>query len=169
MSFSKHLIAQIDAELHASRRVIERIPESMLEWAPHEKSMDAKTLATHVANLISWGVMIATTEELDFQSDQMKNWSPPEPDTVEEIVQLLEENAEQVKGIIDGMSDEDLQQLWVMRAGDQVYSSESRIDQISKWVISHQCHHRAQLTVYLRMNDVPVPGIFGPSADEKEM
>src|SRR6056297_2029917 len=109
MSFSKHLIAQVDAELHASRRVIERIPESMLEWAPHEKSMDAKTLATHVANLISWGEMIATTEELDFQSDQMKNWSPPEPDTVEEIVQLLDENAEKVKGLLDGMSDEELQ------------------------------------------------------------
>lgn len=169
MSFSKHLIDQVDAELRASRQVIERIPESMLDWEPHEKSFNTKDLASHVANLISWGAMIATTEELDFASEEMRNWSPPKPDTVEEILELLQTNADQLKGILDGMSDDELQQPWVMRSGEQVFSSESRLHQISRWVLSHQAHHRAQLTVYLRLNDVPVPGIFGPSADEQEM
>lgn len=169
MSFSRHLIAQLDAELHASRRVIERIPASMLEWRPHEKSFDTKSLATHIANLVSWGTMIATTHELDFESEEMQNWSPPTADTVEEIAGLLQTNVEQLKEVLDGMSDQELRKRWVMRSGDQVFSSDSRLDQICKWVMSHQAHHRGQLTVYLRLNDVAVPGIFGPSADEQEM
>ena len=79
MSMSAHLTAQLDAELEASRRVIERIPASIYDWRPHEKSWNTKDLATHIANLISWGAMILTTEELDFASEEMTNWTPPTP------------------------------------------------------------------------------------------
>ena len=77
MSLSAHLIEQLDAEIDASRRVIERIPESAMEWSPHEKSWNTRELATHIANLVSWGAMIGTTEELDFESEEMKSWKPP--------------------------------------------------------------------------------------------
>lgn len=169
MSLAAHLSSQLAAEVDASRRVIERIPASMHDWRPHEKSMGALELATHVVNLISWGAMIATTKELDFASDQMKEWSPPTPDTIEGVLELLQANADQLAGVLDGMSDADLEAEWVMRAGDQIYSSEPRHFQIAKWCLSHQSHHRGQLTVYLRENDVAVPGVFGPSADETEM
>jgi len=169
MSLSKHLRAQLAAEVDASRRVIERVPASMHDWRPHEKSMGALELATHIANLLAWGAMVSTTEELDFASDQMKNWSPPTPDTIEGVLELLQTNADQLGGILEGLSEADLEAEWVMRSGDQVFSSEPRHFQLAKWVLSHQSHHRGQLTVYLRENDVPVPGVFGPSADEQQM
>jgi uncharacterized damage-inducible protein DinB len=169
MSLSDHLIAQLDAELDASRRVIERIPASMYAWKPHDKSFEALDLATHVANLISWGAMILTTEELDFASEEMQNWKPPEAENVSDVLALLEQNGAQVRGVLQSMSDEDLEKTWTMRAGDQVYSADPRHFAFARWVLAHQAHHRGQLTVYLRLKDEPVPGIFGPSADETEM
>jgi uncharacterized damage-inducible protein DinB len=169
MPLVEHLTAQIEAEHRASRRVIERIPERMLSWKPHEKSMSALDLATHVANLVSWGSMILTTDELDFASDQMKNWKPPVAEDVEGVLAILDENVAAVKGILEGVSDEDLEKTWTMRMGDQIYSADPRAFAFAHWCISHQSHHRGQLSVYLRLNDVPVPGIFGPSADETEM
>ena len=169
MSLSAHLIEQLKAEVDASRRVIERIPESALEWSPHEKSWNTRELATHVANLISWGMMILTTEGLDFEDEEMQNWSPPKPESAAGIVELLAENGSKVEGILGGMSDEDLAVPWVMRSGDHVIASDSRLYAFTRWVLSHQSHHRGELMVYLRLNDVPLPGIFGPTADEQEM
>lgn len=169
MSLAAHLIAQLDAEHESSRRVIERVTDEMLQWRPHEKSMPALDLATHVANLVSWGAMILTTEELDFASDAMKDWKPPTADDTQGVLAILDENVAQVRGILEGMSVEDLEKTWTMRSGDQVFAADSRFFAFTKWVLSHQSHHRGQLALYLRLNDVPVPGIFGPSADETEM
>lgn len=169
MSLSEHLTDQLDLEVAASRRAIAAVPASTLGWRPHDKSWTTLELATHIANLVAWGSMILTTDEIDFASDQMKNWSPPKAETVEDAIGILDTHADQLRGLLEGMSDADLQKPWVMRSGDQVFSSESRLHQFSKWVLSHQSHHRGQLTVYLRLNDAPVPGLFGPSADEDTM
>lgn len=166
MSLAAHLTAQLDAELDASRRVIERISEPLFGWKPHEKSWNTKDLALHVANLVSWGAMILTTEELDFESDEAKNWSPPVADDVEGILELLRRNGEQVRSILSPMSDEDLSKAWVMRSGAHVMSSDPRHFAFARWVLAHQAHHRGELMVYLRLNDIPLPGIFGPTADE---
>ena len=167
MSLSAHLIAQLDAELDASRRVIERVSESIYGWKPHDKSWNTKDLATHIANLISWGALILTTEELDFESDEMKSWAPPKADDVDEVLALLERNGAQVRSILGEMSDEDLSRDWVMRSGDHVIASDPRHFAFARWVLSHQAHHRGELMVYLRLNDIPLPGIFGPTADEQ--
>ena len=169
MFFAAHLVAQIEAEHDASRRVIERVSDDMLGWKPHEKSWTSLELATHIANLVSWGAMILTTEELDFGSEEMQNWSPPSADTVADVLALLDRNVATVKGILEGMSDADLETTWTMRSGDQVFSADPRVFAFIRWVLSHQSHHRGELVVYLRLNDQPVPGIFGPSADEQQM
>jgi uncharacterized damage-inducible protein DinB len=169
MSFAAHLAAQIDAEHDASRRVIERVTDDMLAWKPHEKSWSALDLATHIANLVSWGAMILTTDELDFASEEMKNWTPPTADSVADVLALLDQNVATVKGILKGMADADLEATWTMRTGEQIFSADPRAFAFARWVLSHQSHHRGELVVYLRLNDVPVPGIFGPSADEQEM
>jgi uncharacterized damage-inducible protein DinB len=169
MSLAQHLLAQIEAEARSSRRVIERITADMHAWKPHEKSMSALDLATHVANLVSWGSMILTSDELDFASEEAKSWKPPVAEDVPAVLALLDEHVAAVKGILEGMSDEDLEKTWTMRMGEQVYSADPRVFAFTYWVLSHQAHHRGQLTLYLRLNDVPVPGIFGPSADETEM
>ncbi len=169
MSLSAHLTAQLDAELDASRRVIERIPATIQDWRPHEKSWNTKDLATHIANLISWGAMILTTDGLDFASEEMQNWAPPTAADIPEVLELLQQHGEQVRAILSGMSDDDLAREWVMRAGEQVHSSDPRHFSFARWVLAHQAHHRGELMVYLRLNDVPLPGIFGPTADEQQM
>lgn len=169
MSLAAHLTAQLDAELDASRRVIERIPETILDWRPHEKSWNTKDLATHVAALVSWGGMILTTDELDFEDPAMKNWSPPTADDVAGVLEILKNNGEQVRSTLSAMSDADLEKTWVMRSGEQVFSSDPRHFSFARWVLAHQAHHRGELMVYLRLNDVPLPGIFGPTADEQGM
>ena len=169
VSLAAHLTAQLDAELGASRRVIERIDESIQDWQPHAKSWTTKDLATHIANLVSWGAMILTTDELDFGTPEMKNWTPPTADSVGEILEILERNGAQVRSILSGMTDEELERTWVMRDGDRVYSSDPRIFAFTRWVLAHQAHHRGELMVYLRLNDIPLPGIFGPTADEQGM
>lgn len=167
MSLSDHLLKQLDAEIDASRRVLERVPESGFDWRPHEKSWTMKDLATHVAVLVGWGGMILTTDGIDFQSDDMKKWAPPTAESVEDILGILESNAQKAREALAGMSDEALEENWVMRAGEHVMASDPRYDTFCRWVLSHQSHHRGQLTVYLRTNDVPLPAIFGPSADEE--
>lgn len=169
MSLSAHLTAQLDAELDASRRVIERIPDSIHDWRPHEKSWNTRDLATHIANLIGWGGMILTTDEIDFEAPEMKNWSPPKAADVAGILELLQQNGDTVRAALSGMSDEDLNREWVMRSGEQVFSSDPRHFAFARWVLAHQAHHRGELMVYLRLNGVPLPGIFGPTADEQEM
>lgn len=166
MSLADHLTAQLDAELDASRRVIERVTESIYDWKPHEKSWNAKDLATHIANLIGWGAMILTTDGLDFESEEMKNWTPPRADDVSEVLALLERHGSEVRAMLTGMSDGELEKPWVMRAGDHVMSSHPRHFAFTRWVLAHQAHHRGELMVYLRLNDIPLPGIFGPTADE---
>lgn len=169
MSLSAHLIEQINAEAEASRQVIERIPESKYDWRPHEKSWTMKELATHIANLVAWGSMIATTDGLDFASPEAQSWSPPKPDTVAEILELLADNSEKLVGVLADASDQDLLAPWVMRSGEHVISSHPRAYSLARWVVSHQSHHRGELMVNLRLNDVPLPPIFGPTADEGQM
>lgn len=167
MSLSDFLLHQLDVELDASRRVIERIPASIMDWQPHDKSWNTKDLATHVAVLVGWGGMILTTDEIDFASEEMQNWEPPKAENVQEILAILEENGKNARKALQAMSDEKLKAPWVMRAGEQVMANDTRFDTFCRWVLSHQSHHRGQLTVYLRTNDVALPAIFGPSADEE--
>lgn len=167
MSLAHHLLQQLDAEIDASRKVLERVPESAFDWQPHDKSWTMKDLATHVAVLVGWGGMILTTDGIDFQSEEMQNWSPPTADSVEDMLGILESSAEQAREALADMSDGALQESWTMRAGEHVMASDSRYHTFCRWVLSHQSHHRGQLTVYLRMNDVALPAIFGPSADEE--
>lgn len=167
MSVADHLIEQLDAEAEASQRVIERIPESILGWQPHEKSWNTLELATHIANAVGWGASILTTEGLDFESPEVKEWKPPTADSIPEVLELLSSNTAQVRSALTDMSDDDLQKAWVMRSGEHVIASDSKLYALTRWVLSHQSHHRGELMVYLRLNDVPLPAIFGPTADEQ--
>ncbi len=169
MSLSSVLIEQIQAEAEASKQVLERIPDSILDWKPHDKSWTTLELASHVANLVSWGSSIATTEVLDFASEEAQSWSPPKPATVAEAAAILEENSGMLTDQLASMTDADLMVPWVMRNGDHVIADDSRFYALTRWVVSHQSHHRGELMVYLRLNNVPLPPIFGPTADEGQM
>ena len=169
MALSAHFIEQMNAEADATRQVVERIPPDKYGWRPHAKSWTMLELATHLANLVSWGTMIVKTDGLDFESSEAKSWTPPRPESVPEILELLAKNTADVVGALGSSSDDQLRAPWIMRSGARVIWSNSRASSLARWVISHQSHHRGELMVNLRLNDIALPPIFGPTADEGQM
>jgi uncharacterized damage-inducible protein DinB len=157
-----NLLIDLDRELASTRRILERYPGGRGEWRPHEKSRTLSALATHVANIPNHGVNILTTAEMDVAS------RPPQPpkDSAAELLEVFDAGATRLKASVAETDAAKLGEKWTMRAGPRVLVSESRALLMRLMVINHLVHHRAQLGVYLRLLDVPIPGVYGPSADE---
>ena len=150
-------------ELATTRRVLERVPEEHLSWKPHEKSMSLAELAGHLANLLFWQRSII---EDDFY-DLAANPAPPAPPaTREELLRTFDVNRETLLAAFDRLEDADLSRPWSLRQGERVIFSQPRSVVLRSFGINHMVHHRGQMSVYLRLLDVPVPAIYGPSADE---
>ena len=159
------LLPELDHELTLTRRVLERLPAEHFSWQPHPTSMTLGHLASHTADLLGGIKTTFETTELDLAT--YADLVPPKPTTAAELVQRLEENGAAARQTLTEASPEAFEQLWTLRFGEQVILSQSRAD-IVRHLISHTIHHRGQLSVYLRLLDVPVPYIYGPSADETE-
>lgn len=162
MSLSQALLAEFDQEMASTRRVLERIPMDKYDWQPHAKSFSLGKLATHVAQLPGWAVVTAQTSELDFAQP----FEQPSPRTSEELLAFFDQNAAEARAAVASMSDEEFSKPWTLRSGEQVFFTSPKAAVLRSFVMNHIIHHRAQLTVYLRLNDIPVPGLYGPSADE---
>ena len=164
-SLATALINELKHEAIATRKCLERIPAEKFDYKPHEKSMTFGQLAAHIAEMIGWITVTAKTTELDFAT----GYTPFEPKTSGDLIEFFEKNmAEAIEGL-ENSSDEDLQQDWTLRNGEQVYFTMTRIQCMRDMCGNHIVHHRGQLTVYLRLNDIPVPSLYGPSADEGQM
>jgi uncharacterized damage-inducible protein DinB len=164
-TLSDLLLPELDLELRKTRRVLERLPEDKLDWQPHVKSMTLGQLGSHVANILGWVAPTFEYPEFDLASGQDEE---PKPATsVAEILQRLETNGASARAALAAADDEVFAQVWTMRFGEKVLIKQTRIEVVREHFISHLIHHRAQLTVYLRLLDVPVPMVFGPTADEK--
>lgn len=156
--------ADLDLELATTRRVLERVPEDRLDWRPHPKSMPLGDLATHVANLLQWGVMTLSTDGVDMAAVR----PPSDPPTTKAgILDLWDRNAEALRTAVAQATDADLGAPWALRLGEKTLSRDPRHLVARRWGTSHIVHHRGQLTVYLRLLDVPVPSVYGPTADER--
>ena len=149
-------------EAVATRKMLERIPDDKLSWKPHEKSMNMQNLAVHIAELPAWVSMGLNTSELDFEKMDYK--STPVSST-KDIVQLFEKSLATGLAALDKTKEEDLWPTWKMRSGDKILRVWTKYEVI-RHAIAQTSHHRAQLGVYLRLLNVPVPGSYGPSADE---
>ena len=160
---AKELYADLDLELTNTRRVLERVPFEHWDWKPHEKSFPLGRLATHLAQLPRFAEVIATTDELD-----MAAWSdnPPPPPKTAELLALFDERAGTMRAVVPSLTEQQLAGHWRLRMGDAVFLDAPRSLLLRQHGISHPVHHRAQLTVYLRLLNVPVPGLYGPSADD---
>jgi uncharacterized damage-inducible protein DinB len=165
MNISEALLPEFDHEIANTRKVLERLPEDKFAWKPHPKSFDLKKLATHVAHMPSWVNITMDTDVLDFA----QQYSMPEPATRAEILALFDQGVKNARATIAKSGDELFFKPWTMRSGDKVFFTMPKIAVLRGFVMNHLIHHRAQLTVYLRLNDVPVPGMYGPSADEMPM
>ena len=166
MGMSQALLGEWDHEMANTRRTLERVPEEKLGWKPHEKSWAMGGLATHLANLPSWGALTLKGDELDLAPGG-KPLPPMEPaKTREEILEVFDKNVAAARAAIAAASDEELMKPWTLLKGGKTLMTLPKIAVLRGFVMNHNIHHRAQLGVYLRLNDVPVPAIYGPSADE---
>lgn len=157
-------LADLEHEFAATRRMFERLPESQLAFTPHPKSWPLGHLAIHLLDPPLWGEVTCTTTTLAFDEPMPAKVSPT---TAAEFLAIWDERVVQFTRTLAGMSDEALRVTWQATAGGKVVMSMPRITVLRTMVINHMIHHRAQLTMYYRLLDVPVPGLYGPSADER--
>ena len=160
------LIAEWENEGATTRKVLERCPPEKFDWKPHEKSMALGRLATHVAEMHGWTKPTVEQPELDFAKFDYK---PFEPKTTEELVAHFEKNYNEGIESLRNAPDEIWSEPWSLKNGETTYFTMPKIAVIRSMVLNHIVHHRGQLSVYLRLNDIPVPAMYGPSADEGQM
>jgi uncharacterized damage-inducible protein DinB len=166
MTISQSLVPEFDHEMANTRKTLERVPDDKFGWKPHEKSMSMGNLATHLANIPGWGYHTLATETLDLNPPGGEPMPSPKANTREEVLAMFDQNIAQARAAIAAASDEQLLHPWSLLVGGQTIFTLPRVAALRAFVLSHNVHHRAQLGVYLRLNDIPVPSIYGPSADE---
>ncbi len=165
-SIATAFLAELEQEAATARTCLERVPADKFDWKPHEKSMTFSRLATHVAEMFGWTENTVKQDVLDFAEG---DWKPFEPKSTDELVKFFDENLAKAKAALSDTSDETFMTDWTMRNGEQVYFTMPKIAVMRTFVMNHIIHHRGQLSVYLRLNDIAVPSIYGPSADEGQM
>ncbi|MBI2418569.1 MAG: DinB family protein [Ignavibacteriales bacterium] len=163
MTIAQTLLMELNEESKATRAILERVPFENPAYKPHEKSMELLKLAVHVAEIGDWIDTTISTDLLDFSKNEYK---PENPKDVAELVKYFDACQAKAQKSLENASDEDLMKDWTMRNGEQIYFTLPKVAVIRTWCMNHLIHHRAQLGVYLRLNNIPLPGSYGPTADE---
>lgn len=166
MALSHALLPEFDQEMANTRKTLERVPMDKFGWKPHEKSTTLGNLALHLAQLPRMAETAMTNDSVDVNPPGGSGYKPPEVKTHEELLAVFDKNVASARAAIAGASDEQLQKSWSLLNGGKVMFTLPRTAVYRSFLMNHSIHHRAQLGVYLRLNDVPVPSIYGPSADE---
>jgi uncharacterized damage-inducible protein DinB len=161
MALKESLLAEYDHEMGTTRRLLERVPDDKLGWKPHEKSMALGELASHLGNIPNWTSVILNDTAFDLATT-----TKVEPKTSRaEIVSLFDASTKSARPQLD-RTDAEYAAPWSLKRGGQLIFTLPRLAAFRSFVLNHSIHHRGQLSVYLRLNDVPLPPIYGPSADE---
>jgi uncharacterized damage-inducible protein DinB len=163
MAIKDAFIAELKHESALTKKMLEKVPMDKKDWKPHERSMTIGRLATHIAETIGWASRIATIDDFDFLAYPFKSHTAA---SQEELLQIFQTSLDAAVNALSGMSDEDFGKQWVVRRGEQVMFKTPKKVALRGWAFSHMIHHRGQLSVFLRLLDVPVPGMYGPTADE---
>jgi uncharacterized damage-inducible protein DinB len=166
MRLSEAMLPEFDHEMANTRKTLERIPEDKLDWQPHEKSMTMRGLATHLSNLVSWGGHVIDKDSLDMSPVGASPLRAQPVNSVREALETFDKNLAAARTAISSASDEHLLKPWTLLASGKTIFTMPRVAVLRGMVMNHTIHHRAQLGVYLRLNNVAVPSIYGPSADE---
>ncbi len=166
MGLAEFMLPEFDHEMANTRKTLERIPEDKLDWKPHEKSTTMRGLATHLSNLVSWTVHTIERDELDVAPVGGEPLRAKPIETVQEALETFDKNVGAARAALAGASDELLMKPWTLLMGGKTIFTQPRAGVLRGMIMNHTIHHRSQLAVYLRLNDVPVPALYGPSADE---
>jgi uncharacterized damage-inducible protein DinB len=166
MALSDAMLPEFDHEMATTRKTLERVPEGKPDWKPHDKSMTISRLAGHLAELPMLAVFTFQGDSFDFRAPGTPPREPTVMSSRKQLLELFDNNVAAARAAISKASDQDLQKTWTLQSGGKTIFSMPRIAALRSMFLNHVIHHRGQLSVYLRMNNVPVPSIYGPSADE---
>jgi uncharacterized damage-inducible protein DinB len=169
MSISASLLPEFDQEMANTRKALERMPDDKFDWKPHEKSGTMGWLANHLANLPSWTVYTINQDSLDLAPTEGESLKWEGKGSRQELLDYFDKNVGAARAAIAEASDEEFLKPWSLLKGGVTLMTLPKIAVMRGFVMNHIIHHRGQFTVYLRLNDVPVPPIYGPSADEGAM
>jgi|SRR6185312_12159653 len=162
MTISQMLLPEFDEEMKNTRKMLERVPDGKFDYRPHPKSMTMGKLAAHVADGVGWATVTLDVEVFDLPADAKPFYAR----TQAELLETFDRNVKASRQKIEAATDADWAKIWTMKTGDRVFLSMPRASVVRSMIMNHVIHHRAQLSVYLRLNDIAVPGMYGPSADE---
>ena len=166
MAIIDSLLPEFDQEIAGVRKTLERVPADKFEWRPHPRSATMISLAGHLANLPTWAPLTINQDELDTAPGGKSMDPPPPPADTAELVATFDRHAAEARAAIAGSNDAELMKPWSLLRNGATLMTMPKAVVIRSFVMNHLIHHRAQLGVYLRLNDIPVPSIYGPSADE---
>jgi uncharacterized damage-inducible protein DinB len=166
MTIAQNIIAELKRESVATRKLLERVPDEHLEWKPHEKSMSTGDLASHIVDSFTWLGNIIGQDELQFDP---QTWTPWKMSSNDDLLSTFDKNVSDAAALLEDVTDESMMGMWKMTIGGATMMESPRVGVVKMFAVNHHIHHRAQLGVYLRMKDVPLPQTYGPSADETDM
>lgn len=165
MTLKETVLSEFDDEMAMTRRLLERLPDGSLEWKPHERSMSLGELATHLAHIPRWGTSILERDGYDLDHAD-KNDAVALTSTAA-VLETFDRHAAGVRRTLVDRGDGELVAPWSLNRGEHLIMSLPRVSALRRFVLNHLVHHRGQLTVYLRMQNVPLPPLYGSSADER--
>ena len=165
MGISEHLLTEFDHEMKTTRRTLERMPEGKPDWKPHSKSMAMGRLAGHLAELVGFGASIIQTDSMDM-AQRRADRKPLIAESRKQVLEVFDQKVKEARAAIAATSDEQWMKPWKLSMGPQTFYDGPRLGALRIMMMNHLIHHRAQVGVYYRMNDVPLISTYGPSADE---
>ena len=169
MGMSDSLLPEFDQEMAGARTTLERVPDGKFAWKPHDKSMTMGRLAQHLTELADWAVQTTEKDEIDIAPVGAPPYQPPKVESTKDLLAIFDKNVAAARAALQKATDAQWMRPWSLKAGGNTLFTMPKIAVYRAFVMNHLIHHRAQLGVYLRLNDVPVPPLYGPSADEGKM
>lgn len=167
MKIRDALLPEFDHEMATTRKVLERCPDEKFGWKPHAKSMSMDALATHIADMTGWAVLMFARDSFDVAPPGGEPVKYEPAKSRKELLEKFDKNVAEARAALSKVEDDELMKDWSLLAGGKAIFTMPRAAVWRSMIMNHQIHHRAQLSVYLRLNDIPVPAMYGPSADEQ--
>ena len=162
MTFTASLLKEMENEARTTRKMLQQVPDGKYDWKPHEKSMNIKTLTVHLAEIPGWPAFGFASDVLDFAATPYK---PTPISSKQELMDLLEKNAQAGREALQNATEAQLEPTWTMKYGEKILMQLNKYELV-RHSLNQLAHHRAQLGVYLRLLNIPIPGTYGPSADD---
>jgi len=167
MSIAQLLLPEFDQEMANTRKTLERVPDDKWGWKPHEKSSPLGGLAGHIATMNDWTIQTIKTDQLDFAPVHGPRYEQPKTSDRKELLEVFDRLTREARATLESVSDEDMRKPWTLLMGGHALFTLPRYAVLRGFCLNHTIHHRAQLTMYLRTLNIPVPALYGPSADEQ--